>query len=134
ELHRPLAEEKKIALTYEFENQPGLIKCDHQRILQVLSNLLGNAIKFTPEGKDIKLRVQTLKEFVQFIIEDSGPGLSREQIPQVFDRYWQARSTSKLGAGLGLSIAKGIVEAHGGKIWVESEEGQGAKFFFTLPL
>jgi len=133
ELHKSLAEEKKINLTYEFENQVGTIKCDHQRVLQILSNLLGNAIKFTPEGKFIKLKVKSLEGFIQFLVEDSGPGLSHNKIPHVFDRYWQVRSTNKMGAGLGLFIAKGIVEAHGGKIWVESEEGQGAKFFFTLP-
>ena len=102
-------------------------------MLQVFANLIGNAIKFTPKGGQIRILACHESDVVRFTIADSGPGIPPEHVDHVFDRYWQAKSTAKLGAGLGLSIAKGIVEAHGGRIWVESPPGTGAEFNFTLP-
>ena len=133
ELHRSISEEKGIKLQIDFMDDCKEIICDRQRILQVLSNLLGNAIKFTPNGQSIRLTVENIDQSIQFSIKDSGPGISADKIPLIFDRYWQASETKKLGAGLGLFIAKSIVEAHKGKIRVESQEGHGANFIFTLP-
>lgn len=108
--------------------------CDPVRIDQAISNLLSNAIKFTPKDGEIKLSCRKAGQNILISIEDSGPGLSREQIPYIFDRFWQARKTSDQGTGLGLAIVKSIVDAHHGRIWVESEVGRGCKFNLTLPL
>jgi signal transduction histidine kinase len=129
----PLAAGKKVTLEREVPENLPTICSDRDRILQVFGNLLGNAIKFTPEGGQITIRAESEPLAVKFAVRDTGPGIPPEHLPHVFDRYWQAKSTAKLGTGLGLSIAKGIVEAHGGRIWVESEPGQGAAFLFTLP-
>jgi signal transduction histidine kinase len=109
------------------------VASDRERVLQVFQNLIGNAIKFTPKGGEIRLIAHFEGAEVRFVVADSGPGIPAEHLNHVFDRYWQAKSTAKLGTGLGLSIAKGIVEAHGGRIWVESPPNSGAQFMFTLP-
>jgi len=129
----PMAAGKKLTIEREVpENLPPVCS-DRDRVLQVFGNLIGNAIKFTPEGGKITIRAESETLAVKFAVCDTGPGIPPEHLPHVFDRYWQAKSTAKLGTGLGLSIAKGIVEAHGGRIWVESQPGQGAVFLFTLP-
>ena len=110
------------------------VSTDRERALQVFTNLLGNAIKFTPKGGEIRILAALDNGEIKFTVADSGPGIPPEHINHVFDRYWQAKSTAKLGTGLGLSIAKGIVEAHGGRIWAESPPGSGAHFNFTLPM
>ncbi len=107
--------------------------CDHQQVLRVFSNLLGNAIKFTPEHGLIRLLAKDQGSTILFSVSDTGPGIAEHHMPYVFDRFWQAKKSADTGAGLGLMITKGIVEAHGGKIWVESEFGKGATFYFTLP-
>jgi signal transduction histidine kinase len=115
--------------------EPGLlVLADRERILQVLSNLLGNAIKFTPRGGRVTLSVERSGGDVVFASTDTGPGISGEHLPHVFERYWRYGARGTKGTGLGLFIAKSIVEAHGGKIWVESSPGHGATFRFTLPL
>jgi signal transduction histidine kinase len=129
----PMAAGKKVALEREVPENLPAVCVDRDRILQVFANLIGNAIKFTPEGGHITICAESETLAVKFAVRDTGPGIPPEHLPHVFDRYWQAKSTAKLGTGLGLSIAKGIVEAHGGRIWVESEPGQGASFLFTLP-
>jgi signal transduction histidine kinase len=129
----PLATGKKVRLEREVPEHLPDVCSDRDRILQVFGNLIGNAIKFTPEGGQITVRVENETQAVRFAVCDTGPGIPPENLTHVFDRYWQAKSTAKLGTGLGLSIAKGIVEAHGGRIWVESEPGHGASFMFTLP-
>ncbi len=106
---------------------------DAGRILQVLSNLIGNAIKFTPENGRVTVAVEPLGEVVRVWVRDNGPGIPEDMKPHVFDRFWQARRTRRKGIGLGLAIAKGIVDAHGGRIGVDSEEGKGSAFWFTLP-
>ncbi len=106
---------------------------DAHRIGQVLSNLIGNAIKFTPEGGTIRIAARQQGNAVTVCVTDSGLGIPPEHLSHIFDRFWQAPLTRHLGSGLGLAIAKGIVEAHGGTIWAESEVGKGSSFSFTLP-
>ncbi len=110
------------------------VQADEERVLQVLENLVGNALKFTPPGGVVTVGATRASEpgWVLFSVRDTGPGVPREHLPRVFDRFWQAQSSDRRGAGLGLAICKAIVEAHGGRIWVESEPGKGATFFFTL--
>ena len=95
---------------------------------------MSNAIKFGRRGGKIVVSAREQDNSIVVCVSDSGPGIPRENLSKVFDRYWQAEDTKHTGMGLGLSIAKGIVEAHGGKIWAESELGKGCSFFFTLPL
>jgi PAS domain S-box-containing protein len=127
----PLAKEK--GLTVEREVPPDHVRCDPERMVQVIANLVVNAIKFTPAGGCIRLRVVREGEEVRVGVQDTGPGIAADAVPHLFDRFWQAQSTRTSGAGLGLSIAKGIVEAHGGRIWVESAPNAGSTFWFTLP-
>lgn len=108
--------------------------CDRERVVQVLSNLMGNAIKFTPENGTVVVHARRSEHEVEITVEDTGPGIPAEQLPHVFDRYWQAKETAAKGTGLGLFIAKGIVEAHGGHIHASARRGGGACFTFTLPL
>jgi PAS domain S-box-containing protein len=110
------------------------VLADRERISQVLSNLIGNAHKFTPEGGNIALRVEIADGFARFVVDDTGPGVSVHDLPHIFDRFWQARRVRRGGVGLGLPITKGIVDAHGGRIWAKSAAGIGSTFYFTLPL
>jgi signal transduction histidine kinase len=107
--------------------------CDRDRVLQVLGNLIGNAIKFTNDGGLVQVSAEPLDDEVLFAVRDTGVGVSAKQLPHIFDRFWQATPKARLGSGLGLTIAKGVVDALGGKIWVESQPGDGTTFFFTLP-
>jgi two-component system phosphate regulon sensor histidine kinase PhoR len=101
----------------------------------VMMNLLYNAIKFTPPGGTITVSANPLEKDVEFSIQDTGEGISTEDLPRIFERFYKAdRSRSGGGTGLGLAIARHIVEAHGGRIWAESTEGKGSTFFFTLPI
>jgi signal transduction histidine kinase len=110
---------------------------DRSRVLQVLDNLVGNAVKFSEAGGRIAVRVarsEASPAEVRFTVSDTGPGIAPELIKQLFARFWQANAADHRGIGLGLAICKGIVEAHGGRIWCESEVGRGARFTFTLPI
>jgi signal transduction histidine kinase/ActR/RegA family two-component response regulator len=111
------------------------VEADEERVLQVLENLVGNALKFTPPGGVITVGAARIPGDlgVRFWVRDTGPGIAREHLPRVFERFFQVQAADRRGAGLGLAICKAIVDAHGGRIWVESEQGQGAAFFFTLP-
>jgi signal transduction histidine kinase len=134
ELLAPLAEEKHVTLDVVERARDSAIRCDRDRILQVLSNLLGNAVKFTPEGGQVRVEATWLKEEVVVCVHDSGPGIAAEQHPYIFDKYWQADpEAGRKGFGLGLSIAQEIVVAHGGRMWVESQLGEGSRFFFSIP-
>jgi signal transduction histidine kinase len=95
--------------------------------------LLGNAVKFTDAGGTVTVRAANGPTSVVVSVEDTGIGIEREALSRIFDRFWQARATPRRGSGLGLTIARGIIEAHGGRIWVESEAGRGSVFSFTLP-
>jgi PAS domain S-box-containing protein len=130
---RPLAAEKSQQLSHDLPGDLPVIRADDGRIQQVLSNLIGNAIKFTEPGGSIRVTARPVAEGVLFTVVDDGPGVPEEDLPHLFDRHWRARSTAHLGAGLGLAIAKGIVEAHGGRIWAESEPGVGTRIHFLLP-
>jgi PAS domain S-box-containing protein len=132
DLFQLLATERSIRISTEVASGALGVSADRERVLQVLSNLLGNALKFTPPGGSIQLRAQPDGSAVRLSVIDTGPGVPAEQLPHVFDRYWQAKRNGRLGIGLGLSIAKGIVEAHGGRIWAESVAGAGSSFHFTL--
>jgi signal transduction histidine kinase len=132
EMMQPQAKEKSIALARR-STSATTAWLDRDRTLQVLSNLLGNAVKFTPEGGSITLGADLLGGEVRFFVRDTGPGIPTENLGHIFDRYWQAKRSDRRGIGLGLPIAKGLVEAQGGKLWVESELGRGTTFFFTAP-
>jgi PAS domain S-box-containing protein len=134
ELHRGLAAQKGIALRAEPAPELAEVRADRGRVLQVLSNLLGNAIKFTPGGGTVTMGAAPRGDGVGFFVSDTGPGIPPEQLASVFDRFWQAERGDRKGLGLGLAIARGIVEAHGGRIWAESVPGRGSTFFFTLPV
>jgi signal transduction histidine kinase len=132
EFLRPLATIKSVTLQVQ-PGEPAEALCDRDRILQVLSNLIGNAIKFSPEEGVITVKTERSRHSVCVSIHDNGPGIEAGELRQVFERYWHAKSAAGGGTGLGLFIAKGIVEAHGGRIWVESTLGEGSTFYFTLP-
>lgn len=128
----PLAMEKGIDLSFNAE--PGLqIHADPERLFQVLSNLIGNAIKFTPRQGNIGISALSNGEEIVFSVRDSGEGIAPDQLPHVFDRYWTKTENNPTGSGLGLYITQGIVQAHGGRIEAESELGRGSEFRFTVP-
>lgn len=129
----PAADAKRQRLDLRLPEEPLVVLCDGCRIIQVLSNLVGNAIKFTPPGGAIRVSAERVSQWVLVRVSDTGPGIAEAHLPHVFERYWQARETASKGTGLGLYIAKGIIDAHGGDIGVFSELGRGATFHFTLP-
>jgi signal transduction histidine kinase len=130
-VHDNLAAAKRVKLEPHV-GQPDLAVCgDPRRIAQVLDNLVGNAIRFSPADGRVQMAVEAEGPLVHFRVKDSGPGISPEQLPHVFERYWRAQRQTGAGIGLGLYIARNVVEAHGGTIWAENQEG--AVFHFTLP-
>lgn len=134
ELFTGLAAQKQIRLEHPAVPATLAVRADRDRVLQVLQNLVGNAIKFTDEGGQVVLAVEREHDTVTFRISDTGPGIASEHLASVFDRFWKHEAPGKKGTGLGLFIAKGIVEAHGGRIWAANGPTQGASFFFTLPM
>jgi len=130
---RHLAAERHIELTTPAPDESLHVRGDRDRLAQVFSNLVGNAIKFTPEGGKVSLRAWRDGKEIVFEVADNGPGLSKEQMTHLFDRFWQANRGDRRGVGLGLPIAKGIVDAHGGRMWAESDVGAGSHFFVALP-
>ena len=135
-----VAAEEEIELAVECEEGLPEIDADPGRLLQVLANLLSNALKFTPAGGRVALRVRTAAaeegnggaDAVCFVVSDTGPGIPPEDLPHVFDWFWQSDRTRRGGAGLGLAIARGLIEAHGSRLHVESAPGKGSTFWFTL--
>ncbi len=125
---------KQLDVSCDIPAPPIAVCADPDRICQVLGNLIGNAIKFTPRGGRIVLAARREGREVRVSVTDQGPGIPEADLPRVFEPYWQAESTARQGAGIGLKIAKGLVEAHGGRIWVESKVGEGTTFSFTLPV
>jgi PAS domain S-box-containing protein len=130
---RPLAAGSTIRLETNIDDGLPTVHADAARIQQVLSNLVGNAVKFTPRNGRITVCAERVDGEVRFGVIDTGPGIPPEQVPHIFGRFWQAQTSDRRGIGLGLAIAKGIVEAHNGRIWVESHVGLGSTFYFTLP-
>ena len=128
------AEGRRIELSSHSPPELPMLTVDASRLVQVLGNLLRNALKFTPDGGRIAVNAESRAGSVVFSVRDTGPGIPVADQPRVFDRYWQSRRTAnKRGTGLGLSIAKGIVEAHGGRMWLESMPGAGSTFYFAIP-
>ncbi len=133
EAQRPHAAEMAIALRSDLASELPEVRVDRDRLIQVFENLIGNALKFAPSGSQVVVGAQVRGPVVVFWVADNGPGIPTEAVPRLFDRFWQLKRADRRGAGLGLPIVKGIVEAHGGRIWVESVPGQGSTFFFTIP-
>jgi PAS domain S-box-containing protein len=133
EAHRALASSAEVQL--ELAAPPELPAClgDRDRLLQVFENLIGNALKFTPRGGRITVGAKPAERDIRFFVEDTGAGMPAEELRHVFERFWQAKTGKRAGVGLGLPIVKFIVEAHGGKIGVDSVVGRGTTFHFTIP-
>lgn len=134
-IHRPLAESKKLYLKTELDPDAPKIRCDTDKVIQVINNLVGNALKFTQSG-GITVSVERSGFGVRVNISDTGPGISKENIPRLFEEFYQLGDSQHSGAGgtgLGLAISKEIIEQHGGKIWIESELGRGSQFKFFIP-
>jgi signal transduction histidine kinase len=131
---RPLTSAHGLQLVVRTADHLPAVQADGARVVQIVGNLVGNAVKFTPKGGTVTLACEPAEGEVRFEVADTGPGIPPEQVPHIFGAFWQARHADRRGLGLGLSIARGLVEAHGGRIWVESEPGHGASFVFTLPL
>jgi PAS domain S-box-containing protein len=133
DMQRPLASSSSLELRVDLDRDVPHVWGDRDRLLQVFENLIGNAIKFTKAGGCITVGATSRDHEVLFRVADTGSGIAPENLPRVFDQFWQATSANRQGAGLGLSITKGIVEAHGGRIWVESAPDRGTTFSFTIP-
>jgi signal transduction histidine kinase len=134
ELQSPLVSSSGLEIRVEVPQRIGDLWGNRERLHEVFENLIGNAIKFTGAGGRITVGARSDDQDVLFWVADNGPGISPESLPYIFDQFWQTRpSTGRLGAGLGLAITRGIVEAHGGRIWVESTAGKGTTCFFTIP-
>lgn len=129
----PIAAARGVTLETELEAGLPMVHIDPDRIAQVLSNLVGNAVKFTERGGQVRMRALRHESGVLLVVQDTGVGIATEDLPHVFNRFWQSQRTDRSGAGLGLAIAKGIVRAHGGTLTIESEVGRGTSVLLTLP-
>ena len=136
----PKAADRRVTLSVDAPSSLPRIRADGQRIAQVLTNLLGNALRYTPQDGRADVRLSAQPESILATVSDNGPGIAAEDLPHIFDRFYRADKSrsrdprSGEGSGLGLAIARSIVEAHGGRIWAESETGQGTTIAFTLPV
>jgi signal transduction histidine kinase len=130
---RAQADQKGVELVAEKPLRNVVIDCDKDRVVQILENLIGNAIKYTPAGKRVTVRLVEDGAEVRFQVTDEGPGIPDDVLPHIFDTFYRAKAATGRGLGLGLSIALGLVRAHRGAIWAESEAGRGASFVFTMP-
>lgn len=129
----PIAHAAGVTLHAQVGHGLPPVDADPDRLAQVLSNLVGNAIKFTSRGGTVTLTAERAVDDIRISVADTGVGIPATDLPRVFDRFWQSKRTNRSGAGLGLTIARGIVRGHGGRIWIESEEGEGTCVHFTLP-
>jgi signal transduction histidine kinase len=129
---KPLAADKGMQLIVNLPDPPLSVKCDSARMVLVLSNLVDNAIKYTAIGGQVEMSASQVGEKVQFWVQDYGPGISEEDLPHIFERFYRGRNATGPGSGLGLSIVASLVQAHGGKVWAESEPGRGTKFIVEL--
>ncbi len=133
ETFRPLAEKRNVYFDALPPDDGVAVRADPFRVSQLVGNIVGNAIKFTPEHGNVTMRAVANGNHVAIHVTDTGPGIAPTDIDHLFDDFWQARNDDHRGVGLGLAIAKGVVEAHGGKIWCDSVPGRGSTFSFTLP-
>ena len=129
----PAASAKGIALTAEVSDNEVFAAFDHDRIFQVLANVVSNALKFTPEGGRIQVRAETDRGVLHFSVTDTGAGVAPEVLGRMFERFWRGSGSDRSGFGLGLFIARSLVEAHGGRIWAESDGASGTTIHFTIP-
>jgi signal transduction histidine kinase len=134
EMLRPLVAAGSLELEVDAPRDLPKVMADPARVQQILSNLVGNAIKFTSAGGRIRIAAERVANEVRVSVADTGSGIPAEHLPHIFGHYWQGDRKDRRGVGLGLAIAKGIVDAHGGRIWVESQVGVGSTFYFTLPI
>ena len=133
EAFQSAATARSIALTCKIGEDLGAVEFDPERILQVLANLVSNALKFTPRGGQISVGVESVDQDLCFAVSDSGEGVPADRLSRIFERFYQTHDHDRRGLGLGLFIVESVVEAHGGKVWVESTEGKGSTFLFTVP-
>jgi PAS domain S-box-containing protein len=134
ESYRQIAQERDVELTCDVEEALPEVCVDRDRVMQLLGNFLGNAIKFTPPGGRVVIRAQRSESGgVRFSVTDNGPGIPQSDLPHVFSRFWQAKNTAHLGSGLGLAIAHGIAQAHDGRVWVDSSPAERTTFYFEIP-
>jgi PAS domain S-box-containing protein len=132
---RDVASEQGVTLEARVgDGVPATVRVDADRVQQIFSNLIGNALRFSPAGGVVTVAAAPADGSVAFSVRDSGPGIPADHLPHVFDRFWQASQQGSHGIGLGLAIARGLTEAHGGTVAVESSDGEGATFTFTLPM
>ncbi len=129
---RPTAATKSQELAAVPPDQSMTVSCDRDRIVQVFANVVGNSMKFGPTGGHIRVDATADGTLVRFTVADDGPGMEPEELANLFDRSWQAQRKNRDGVGLGLAIVRGIVEAHGGRVWAESALGEGTRVHFTL--
>ena len=130
---RPFAAAAGIEVGVEPAAGPAIVVADAERVQQVFENLIANAIKFSGAGGSVLVGYKGEQPDVRFWVRDTGTGIAPEHLTHLFDRFWQGRPSDRRGAGLGLPICRAIVEAHGGRIWAESQPGTGSAFYFTLP-
>lgn len=123
------------SIEISFNAEPDLkVQADPERLFQVLSNLIGNAIKFTPKMGTIGVAAMSNGAEIVFTVRDSGEGIPPEQLPHIFERYWTVKEGNPTGTGLGLYISQGIIKAHGGELAAQSRVGEGSEFRFTVPM
>jgi signal transduction histidine kinase len=134
ELHRNQAEEQGLGLETRVQPRLPEIWADRERLLQVFANLLGNALKFTPQGGRITVAAQRDGPVIRFCVADTGCGIPEKDQELVFQPFWQAGNATRTSAGLGLSISRAIIHSHRGRIWLDSEEGKGTRVYFTVPI
>lgn len=130
----PMAAERSVRVEYEFPPVFPLLHADPVRLVQLLSNLIGNAVKFSAINGVVQIKAHAHEDAVTVTVTDNGRGIDTDELPLVFDRFWQSKRTNRSGAGLGLAIARGIVRAHGGDISITSTVGEGTTVSFTLPI
>jgi signal transduction histidine kinase len=128
------AEERGVILVAEVPGGTPAARCDRERTVQVLSNLMANAVKVTPRGGQVTVTAAVRGAEVELAVTDTGPGIDPGELPHVFERYWRSRNASYRGSGLGLTIASALVRAQGGRIGADSQVGAGSRFYFTLPV
>jgi PAS domain S-box-containing protein len=128
-----MIDEKNVRIAREVRDDVPHVHADHDRIAQLFTNLMSNAVKFSPQNGNVYISAQVIDDEVVSCVRDEGPGIPPDDLPYIFDRYWQAKSR-KVGHGIGLSIVQAIAKAHGGRVWAESTPGKGSTFYFALPV